>query len=1214
MNTRIHFPKPNRAAGLAGALFAAALFAATVSSQAAAPTYNWNGSTSSEYGVGANWTAVSPGVQGNVPGQAPPATPTDVAAINLNGAAVLYDQGSYNYGLANLNIATAGTPTAGLTLSAGVLGATNSGGNFVLIGNANGAIGTLTIGSGGTFNLQRNDGAGFFKDSLMPGNGAGSTGTFAVSGGTATILGGIEMGSAGTGIVDVSSGVLIDNGWFGVGRGGGSGANGNGIFNLSGGTVYLLRNPGTEGGTSGMAFCQGGTNGTVNISGGVLYVNTIRFATTAGPTHNDTETLNVSGGDIYLGSGGVVYGNGGGTKTITVNLSGGTFHTANMGPNTGGTQGTNSITFTGPQAGANWVWSALVPAILTNNPGPGVVTFAPDPGRTITLSNDLSGVGGMTMIGPGTLDIENIDTYTGATTINGGTLMGYGQIQGSVTANSGSTIAPGGALTPGTLTLSSLGQNLTLNGNTLIFRLSGDPTQVGNGVNDLLVAGGQLTLQGLSTIRILPLAPLSTASPYTLFQYTGTPLTTADLARLQFASSRYNFSFVDPITTLGSIQIRVTGGNSANLVWKGGNATSPNNWDHTTANWLNTGTSASDFFFDGDVVVFDNTAAVSAVTVVGSQQPASMRMSNTTVGFTFGGDGPLGGVLDTEGANGLTALAMTNPPTFSYITNNQGTLLFNLANSGLNTLDSTISDDGGGHGTIIQAGTNTLVLNGDASAYKGTFVVTNGILRYTSATALGDAGSPLYVTNGGTLDFNRVDASTKPIVASGTGYNNQGALTDSSGNAGVNNDIGSLTLAGDTLISAVGRWDSDSGFTLVGNGHKLTSKGGTILLGSPTTTGDSGLGDIEVTAGRLGFQNGITLGDPTKTATVDPGAVLTLYSLSTVVDKHIALNTATLDSGGAANTVVGPVNLVVGTNTLALRTDLTLNGIVSGPGAISVQTNFPGAGGFGGTLHLAGANTYSGPTLLTQGATVVLADGSSLGSSSLIVLNSASTLDVTALSTPLTLGSGQTLAGVGMVAGNLTFGSGSTLAVGVSSNVCDNLTLNGAVVFQAGSTNLFKLNPGASPANDSVIGLTSVTFGGRLVVTNIGTGSLAVSNSFQLFNAGTYNPGAFAAYELPALAPDLGWDTTRLGVDGTIKVIAKPQLTGANRRSDGNIEVTFTSDPSSTSYTLWASTNVALPLAQWSAIAIGPISGSPTTVPDLTSTNYPQRFYLISVP
>jgi hypothetical protein len=62
------------------------------------------------------------------------------------------------------------------------------------------------------------------------------------------------------------------------------------------------------------------------------------------------------------------------------------------------------------------------------------------------------------------------------------------------------------------------------------------------------------------------------------------------------------------------------------------------------------------------------------------------------------------------------------------------------------------------------------VLNGDASAYKGTFVVTNGILRYSSASALGDANSTLYATNGGTLDFNRVDALTKKIVASGTGY------------------------------------------------------------------------------------------------------------------------------------------------------------------------------------------------------------------------------------------------------------------------------------------------------------------------------------------------------------------------------------------------------------------------------------------------------------
>ena len=187
---------------------------------------------------------------------------------------------------------------------------------------------------------------------------------------------------------------------------------------------------------------------------------------------------------------------------------------------------------------------------------------------------------------------------------------------------------------------------------------------------------------------------------------------------------------------------------------------------------------------------------------------------------------------------------------------------------------------------------------------------------------------------------------------------------------------------------------------------------------------------------------------------------------------------------------------------------------------------------------------------------------------------------MTALSTPpLILGSGQTLAGLGTVSGDVTFGSGSTLSVGLSSTAVATLTASGNVTFQAGSTNQFKVNPGASPANDSVTGLSGVTFGGTLVVTKIGSGSFAAGNSFQLFSASTYNPSAFAALVLPALPAGLGWDASGLTASGTITVVAAPQITGASQLGDRNIELTFTADPNSASYILWASTNVALPLA-----------------------------------
>ena len=72
-------------------------------------------------------------------------------------------------------------------------------------------------------------------------------------------------------------------------------------------------------------------------------------------------------------------------------------------------QGTNSIV----PGGADWAWVSSLPAALTTSPGPGLVTFAPEAGHTITLNAPFSGAGNLTLDGPGTLAIGAAHTYTG---------------------------------------------------------------------------------------------------------------------------------------------------------------------------------------------------------------------------------------------------------------------------------------------------------------------------------------------------------------------------------------------------------------------------------------------------------------------------------------------------------------------------------------------------------------------------------------------------------------------------------------------------------------------------------------------------------------------------------------------------------------------------------------------------------------------------------
>src|ERR1035438_7548195 len=215
------------------------------------------------------------------------------------------------------------------------------------------------------------------------------------------------------------------------------------------------------------------------------------------------------GGNIYVGWIGLYRQ--GAAASQTINISGGTFHTADMVPVTAGS--TIGDTNTIKADGTNWVWDANLPVTLMDNTfsvngqtGPGYVTFAPEATRTITLSNAWNGVGGLVMNGPGTLVLNGNSGYSGPTTISGGTVSGFGSVQGAVTVSSTSTLAPGSSVLAGTLTLGTT--SLTLNACTNVSKLGNDPNQIGTGVSDLLVTGGGLSLSGVTTIIVTPLAPL----------------------------------------------------------------------------------------------------------------------------------------------------------------------------------------------------------------------------------------------------------------------------------------------------------------------------------------------------------------------------------------------------------------------------------------------------------------------------------------------------------------------------------------------------------------------------------------------------------------------------------------------------------------------------------------------------------------------------------
>ena len=95
----------------------------------------------------------------------------------------------------------------------------------------------------------------------------------------------------------------------------------------------------------------------------------------------------------------------------------------------------------------------------------------------------------------------------------------------------------------------------------------------------------------------------------------------------------------------------------------------------------------------------------------------------------------------------------------------------------------------------------------------------------------------------------------------------------------------------------------------------------------------------------------------------------------------------------------------------------------------------------------------------------------------------------------------------------------------------------------------------------------------------------------------------------------LSWDTSQLASAGILKVAgnAAPAITGLGVLPDHNFALTLTGALGQP-YTVWASTNVALPGAGWQNLGSGTLSVSPFVYQDLTATNYPQRFYRTSAP
>lgn len=887
-----------------------------------------------------------------------------------------------------------------------------------------------------------------------------------------------------------------------------------GTNTYSGGTILY-------GGALGIGSDRALGTGTLQVqpSGEIFASGAARSVTNAVSLRGDTT---ISGSQNLTFSGPVTQF--GGDRTVTLNNTGTTTISGNVALSDNNTARTLTLT------------------------GPGDATVSG------IISNGGTGAGNLTKGGTGTLTLSGANTYTGTTTVNGGTLL----LAGNDRLNDSSDVV----LNNATFNIGGFSDRVDDFGYT-DATLDYGTTGAANHFmfNNDLSSSGVLTVLNWESATDKLAYRNSAGAPSSGFldgiYFSGYGSGAEVLAGNQNQSiSGYStgWDFITPKPTSWE-------------VWDGGAGGS--NWNSNGGNnWLDNTTPSSSTTLR---VSFDGSTRTTPV-MNANYTVNSLQFTNTASSFTLTSSAS-NRRLTMDGVVPSIMQKSANDQTVQHEIIFNTTTIVDTIGTGLLNLDGILSGSGG----LSKYGTNTLVLGGN-NTYTGATVVNQGTVRAASGTAFGGTGSGLTVLQGAMLELtNTISVGAEALSISGTGIGGAGVIRNI---GGTNSWSGAVTLAGDALIGGVANSQLTLSGGISGSGKNLEvgSSGDTVLSGAITT----GSGTLTKTG--------------SGTLTLSGGSANT-YTGSTYVNAGtLQLNKSSGDAI-AGNVFVG--GETGGTNTLRLLAsnqindssvvnigssgvfDLngfndTISGISSastnsqvqlGSGRLTVDSFFnssfdgkiSGSGGLSSlgisTLTLGGSNTYSGTTLIGTGGILKITAPSALGSvAGGTVVSNGATLqiqgDIAVGAEALTL-SGAGVGNKGAVRnifgnnswdgnvavstnsrinsdlGVLTFNgdfssSASTVTVGGLGNVellgkintgSGGLTMDGLGTLTLGGSNAFTgavdVQSGVVVANNS--NAFGTTAGGVTVATNASVhlrGGIAVGNEALAINGDGGGPGA----------------------------------------------------------------------------------------------------------
>jgi fibronectin-binding autotransporter adhesin len=718
---------------------------------------------------------------------------------------------------------------------------------------------------------------------------------------------------------------------------------GSGSVALNGGILQAnraltLANPFTSG---GQASIGGSNNLTFSGAGTLLTASTLAVANTA----TTTFSASISGGGALAetaGTGSLVLATanfyGGGTA-----LNSGTLVLANAG-----SLGPGVLALNGGNLLSTVTLSLLNAFTVTGNPeirgsftfaGSGTLnsggTLVVNNAATTTFQGPLAGMGSLQMAGTGTLVLSAANSYSGATTVNAGTLL-LG-VDNGIPSTSAVTVAAGGA----SLKLSVFDDTIGSLSGAGIVNLGSGILKTGDSTSTVFSG----TIQGMGGLEKLGSGAftLTTGSPF----FNGTSVLTNGILAIGDSAALGNGKL---FLNGGTIQASVSAISLDNTFTVNGPATIGGSnsiaftKSGTLANTLTT-TNTATTTFAGPL------GGLGSLTVSANSGIVMLSSANSFSGSTTINSGTL--QQGVPGALSLSSAVMMNGGILNLnnidatIPSLTGSGSVNLGTGKLTTGDNTSTFFSGkisGSGGVIKVGTGTFSLAGN-NDYGGATNIRSGIVQVESVNGIPQR-SAVNVDQIGKLIIKSVDLTIASLSGSGDLTLGSGTLTTGGDNtdtiySGAIGGPGSLRKVGSGKLTLI-KSSTYQGTTVVAQGTLQLAADHTLPDNSHITVVAGAALDI---SGQNDFMAGSSITGTGSVSFSDGTANISgMYDLTgsttgtQVIGGTVNFLSPVISLGNALVINKGLANFSSGAPILIPMLTLSGDGVLSGSDAITVSS------------------------------------------------------------------------------------------------------------------------------------------------------------------------------------------------------------------------------------------------------------------------------------